>query len=518
MNSILDEKTTSEEDGEKEKKQKISKIKNENDIKSRLRKNPQRTQILYSIDELEKLTKPELSELQDTDIQIIKNILEKIKSNPKSLFFRQSAIRMFNTKKDKEYYKSIISHPQDLGNITKKLNHNKYNSYQEFYDDLNLIWDNAQLFNEDNAEVYKDADVMRKYTNKIFQENNLYDKVDHIEKIGNKENENNDTHTDNNDEYYEFLIGKKRKNYKEEENNNNSQDVDEEEKKPIIDIKNNNENKDDLKEKNSDNKKINKVSYITNPYYFKRAYNNKYLYNDNLENSLKDFNKIAESINNSINKCIDINQRKSNMTYNDYNYKDKNKDKEKYYNEKENKINNDSYDKLSISSNIKNYSSQINSTKEKNNISSEEYYQHYSYSNEYNMSKTPDEKNVNEYKYNQNNINQDIKEFGEKYSSEFGDSNSYSKKLSFQKREEEEKKMNTKNELTYIYTYKIAKELDKLTDEDMFNLIEFVDNICPQAVIEIDDTVNIDMTKFIEDTYVQVSNFIKHIKINKSLI
>ena len=52
----------------------------------------------------------------------------------------------------------------------------------------------------------------------------------------------------------------------------------------------------------------------------------------------------------------------------------------------------------------------------------------------------------------------------------------------------------------------------------MFNLIEFVDNICPQAVIEIDDTVNIDMTKFIEDTYVQVSNFIKHIKINKSLI
>jgi len=47
--------------------------------------------------------------------------------------------------------------------------------------------------------------------------------------------------------------------------------------------------------------------------------------------------------------------------------------------------------------------------------------------------------------------------------------------------------------------------------------LEFIEDKRPKAVIEIDDTVNIDMTRFIEDIFVQIYNFIKYIKINNIL-
>ena len=132
----------------------------------------------------------------------MKSIVEKLKGNHKSLYFRTSAIRQFDNKRDKEIYKSIISHPMDLSNILRKLNNKKYNSYQEFYDDLNLIWDNAQTFNKNSSIIYLDAEYMRNYMEKIFKEKELNDKVIHKERIkkDEKEEENNEENEEENEE------------------------------------------------------------------------------------------------------------------------------------------------------------------------------------------------------------------------------------------------------------------------------------------------------------------------------
>ena len=51
----------------------------------------------------------------------------------------------------------------------------------------------------------------------------------------------------------------------------------------------------------------------------------------------------------------------------------------------------------------------------------------------------------------------------------------------------------------------------------MFDLIEFVEGIRPQAVVDNGKYINIDMTKFIGDTYVQVWNFVENVLFKNSI-
>ena len=460
MNSILDEKTTSEEDGEKEKKLKIKLVKNENDIKNRLRKNPQKTQLLYFNPEREKSQNSKTSELNNSDFQNIKSILEKIKNHPKSFYFRQSPFRMLFTKQEKDFYKSQIHHPQDLSKITKKANHKKYNSYQEFYDDLNLIWDNAQFFNEDTSIIYKDADYMRKNVDILFKEKNIYDKVEHIEK-----NEDEVLKIDNTNQNKALLIGKKRKIIEDEEV---SEEINKGLKEPIINIQNNTEYKDEIKDEkkeanNKDDKQKNEISYHSKQNIENSVTNQS---NEcNLDHNLKDTNSVSDLSNNSIiqNNLIRYN---GNIAFYDKNEYNSNNKKMKMTNEKLNI--NESYKENIIQKN-NNYISD-------NNIKSD-------------ISKIDINNILLQYRYDEN----------------------------LQKKEEMERKEKAKNDISYNYAYKIGKELDKLNDEDMFDLIEYIDSIRPEAIFEIDNDVKIDMTKFIPDTFIHVSNFIKHIKINKSL-
>jgi len=491
MNSILDEKTTSEDDGEKEKKMKLKNIKNENTIKSRLRKNPKKAQMLYSITDLNE--HENTNKLQDLDFQNLKNILEIIKNNPKSIYFRQSAIRMLYTKRDKEYYKSLIPHPQDLGNITKKLNHKKYKSYQEFYDDLNLIWDNAQSFNEDSSEVYKDAEYMRDFIDDLFKEKKIYDKVEHEDSI-------NEENIENNEKKNDALIGQKRKKSIYEEN--------EKIKEPTLDIEIKN-NINDKKLENFDNNinninNNNKVSYITSSNIFKKCYNNKYLNDNNLNNELKNFNNSFNDLKNfkELNKNLNNEENSKNIKNNivkndDISFYDKDNKKINCLNEK---LKLSEIDKLNDNDKYINevYNKFINSNNYQNNKS-------------INKIKNEEEK-INYYNY----INDKDYNYNNNLLSQVGYDSQLIKEENIEKREEEIK-MKIKNEISYIYTNKIGKCLDKLTDDEMFDLIEFIDNIRPQAIIEVNDNVNIDMTKFSEDTFIQVYNFIKHLKINKNL-
>ena len=186
-----------------------------NPMKNRLRNNAQK--ILTNQTPLNQ--KSDL--LSEQNYKIIQIILEKVKKHEKSANFRQAAIRCFQDPRDREYYKSIIKNPEDLGHITKKLNSKKYTNIQQFYDDLTQIWKNAQTFNQRGTLNYRDSMYMSKYVDKLFQENNLYDKLSFkkdkdINNINITNIEQNDINKTNK------LTTKKRKRNNNEENDINN--------------------------------------------------------------------------------------------------------------------------------------------------------------------------------------------------------------------------------------------------------------------------------------------------------
>lgn len=44
-------------------------------------------------------------------------------------------------------YPTIVKNPMDLGTVQKKLKNEKYKFVEEFFDDIQLIWDNCKLYN-----------------------------------------------------------------------------------------------------------------------------------------------------------------------------------------------------------------------------------------------------------------------------------------------------------------------------------------------------------------------------------
>ena len=48
-------------------------------------------------------------------------------------------------------YPIIIKHPMDLSTIKKKLKSSKYKIINDFIDDIQLIWDNCKLYNQEGS-------------------------------------------------------------------------------------------------------------------------------------------------------------------------------------------------------------------------------------------------------------------------------------------------------------------------------------------------------------------------------
>jgi histone acetyltransferase len=52
----------------------------------------------------------------------------------------------------------------DFDTLKKSLLANKFSTYEEFFADLQLIWDNCKLYNMIGSEIYKLAERMEKMT------------------------------------------------------------------------------------------------------------------------------------------------------------------------------------------------------------------------------------------------------------------------------------------------------------------------------------------------------------------
>ena len=548
MNNNLEEKTTTEDEGEKDKNanQNEQKPEPENEIRSRLRKNPKKTVLLYSQEDLNKYEKKKnKTDLNDDELNLMKSIIEKLKFHPKSLYFKNPAVRQLDTKKLKEEYKAIIPHPMDLGTSLRKVNKNKYNTFQEFYDDLNLIWDNAQIYNESGSEVYEHAEFMRGYMEEIFKENDLDDKVIHKERKNiNDDNKEKETPNDANqkedeekhkenekdkeadscekieinmdkEESNKTMIGKKRK-YKKHKNKIKDEENDkknnEEESTPVIDIKKSEEVQDSLETKSPENstnsKKRIKTKYLSSASQFKKSKIHKNL-NDNYEGNLENLKKLQE-------KTTKKNKEKKALKESQETDKDKSQEKE--IKEEESNENNESSE---LSENKSNKEDQKDNLKKE--LNTNENNQNNNINNENkNMNNSSDqvnscnnEENNIENKNNMNNCNK-----GENVDNnivpkiENNDEKQYKTEDILNKQEEN----NWTEEKIKIYAHKIAKRLDKLPDEDMFNLLEYIESIRPQAIVDKGDYINIDMTMFKGETYSLVYNYIENMIFRNSII
>jgi len=152
----------------------------DNDIKSRLRKHPNKTKILYTNELLNKKSK------KNSWRDACREIVEALKKDEKSYLFRQPAIKSFSDPKDREYYKQQIKEPRDLGTISKKLKNESY-TLKEFVEDIELCWSNALTFNDCTTAVYQCAVYLKELTNKLYKEKGIEDIID-------KYNSNNNIH------------------------------------------------------------------------------------------------------------------------------------------------------------------------------------------------------------------------------------------------------------------------------------------------------------------------------------
>jgi hypothetical protein len=549
---------------------------------------------------------------------ICRTILDIVKKDEKSFLFRQPAIRAFSNQKDKEYYKKQIKEPRDLGGIAKKLKTPKY-SPQEFYEDMELCWSNALLFNEDTTQVYQHAIYLKDLCNKLYKEYGLFDilnkeKEKEIESNtnvntndsntsfndknkndnnnnketkdnknnrsrsrskdksenenpsinSNKSSNNNNTESNNyNDSSYSSelknnkIIGKKRKRQKHNR---------EKEKHLETTIKENDEDDENLinhkKGRKKRNKQMNEVNDIVPPAQTKKSKNKtsfedikkKLPINFPVISELNDLNKISQKRksnsqnkgNNTklltINSSISTNSKNGrSLAYNS----NKRKQQSQLQNNNINSINStntnsNSYNNGSFNINmidendkrriayefimdifkskfpIQNEETQkINSNNEKNSYFSYDperfitenqelakYDNNCNYENVHKIETKNQKKkqshhvdlNKNNYIQNMNNMNTNLNNSGKTMNS-----NNNSVKIIDPK---EDKKMQLRAE--------IAKYLDNLTDNNMIELLVFIENIRPQSIRILDnDTIYIDMEAFNEETFIKVFEFVK---------
>jgi len=66
-------------------------------------------------------------------------------------------------------YPTIIKRPMDLGTVSKRIESGQYTSVHALYADVDLVWQNAMLYNQDESFIYVLARDLKAYSDKKFQ-------------------------------------------------------------------------------------------------------------------------------------------------------------------------------------------------------------------------------------------------------------------------------------------------------------------------------------------------------------
>ena len=101
-----------------------------------------------------KLIKPAFykKEITDEDIKKLEEIFSKMEKDKNAIGFLEpvdyKGLKLFD-------YPDVVKNPMDLGTCKNKLLNGEYKIFQEFMDDINLIWDNCRLYNMSESDIVK---------------------------------------------------------------------------------------------------------------------------------------------------------------------------------------------------------------------------------------------------------------------------------------------------------------------------------------------------------------------------
>uniref|UniRef100_A0AC34FD39 Protein polybromo-1 n=1 Tax=Panagrolaimus sp. ES5 TaxID=591445 RepID=A0AC34FD39_9BILA len=99
----------------------------------------------------------------------IYNTLFACRANDKRLL--TAAFVKLPTRDEYPSYYEKIKRPIDLSKVSTRINANYYDSLKDFFADLNLVFENALLFNDPTSQLYKDALILQK---EVLQLRNQY--------------------------------------------------------------------------------------------------------------------------------------------------------------------------------------------------------------------------------------------------------------------------------------------------------------------------------------------------------
>ena len=118
--------------------------------------------------------KSSLSQITEEDYNIIKKILEIIKSDKNSIHFQYPV----DTKMNPDYLRVINYRPMDLSKIEKKLEKKEYSLVQDIIDDIKLIWYNCRIYNLEISKIYKISNELEQLADKELEKYYIYyDKI-----------------------------------------------------------------------------------------------------------------------------------------------------------------------------------------------------------------------------------------------------------------------------------------------------------------------------------------------------
>ena len=105
--------------------------------------------------------KPEYykNEITEEDLKKLEEIIDKVINDKNAFDFREPVDYEGLGLSD---YPKIIQHPMDLGTCKNKLLNGEYKIFQEFIDDVNLIWENCRTYNQNGSLIVKKANALDK--------------------------------------------------------------------------------------------------------------------------------------------------------------------------------------------------------------------------------------------------------------------------------------------------------------------------------------------------------------------
>ena len=118
--------------------------------------------------------KSSLSQITEEDYNIIKKILEIIKSDKNSIHFQYPV----NTIDNPDYLRVINYKPMDLSEIERKLDKKEYSLVQDIIDDIKLIWYNCRIYNLETSKICKISNELEQLADKELEKYYIYyDKI-----------------------------------------------------------------------------------------------------------------------------------------------------------------------------------------------------------------------------------------------------------------------------------------------------------------------------------------------------